>query len=103
MKNEVDNTLNDYLSNYKDDTLIINLVELWSTISTRPPQGSQSIKDAIIGQIFGGLLKYYSIQKVKKESELSEAELEYLKKLFESRYIEIQNYVESIMGRYHAY
>jgi hypothetical protein len=103
MNNNLSEKLNSYISNYLEENLIFNLIENWKTISTRLPKGTDSIKESLTGQIYGGMIKVYCVEKNKEEKDLSEEELDFLKNIFESRYIEVIEYLDKIFGRYHSY
>ena len=103
MNDNLTEKLDNYISNYLEEDLLFNLIENWKTISTRLPKGTDSIKESITGQIYGGMIKSYCIEKNIEEKDLSEEELEYLKKIFESRYVEIIEYLDKIFGRYYSY
>jgi hypothetical protein len=103
MNNNITECLNNQISIYLDENLLFNLIENWKTISTRLPKGVESIKDSIVGQIYGGMLRSYCVMKNKNEKDVSEEELDFLKKIFELRYQEIDEFLEKIFGRYHSY
>jgi hypothetical protein len=103
MNNNMVERLNNRISAYLDEDLLFNLIENWKTISTRLPKGVESIKDSIIGQIYGSMLRSYCLMKNKNEKDISEEELDYIKEIFELRYKEINEFLEKVFGRYHSY
>ena len=104
MLNELNvDSINEYLDGYLDEYFIINLIETWKTISTRIPKGTDSIKDVIVGQIFGGMIRLYCQSNNMLERELKEEDLLSLKTIYENRYVEIEAFLEKMFGRYYSY
>ena len=99
LREEIDELINNYLG----DELLISLIENWSTVGERPPESRRAIKNIILGQIFGATMRLYCQSRKIKESQIDDKGLQDLTKVFDERYQNIVNKVDSIIGRYHAY
>ena len=98
MDSETIGMIQQYLDKYVEVGILPSYIEMWAQIKGN---GSiESEKSAIIGQLYGGVLRLLSNLKGYEEANINSYDLEELNKFFTSRLNGIEKQIEQALTNY---